>query len=87
MVEPKIKMIRLDVLKPRLSSLPLFATFLAELEGVKRVEVTLMEMNTATESLNVVLYGPGIDFDALKAHIDKDGAVIHSVDQVKIEKI
>ena len=86
MVEAKIKKIILDVLKPRTSSLPLFATFLAELEGVERVEVTLVEMDEKTESLNVVLYGSGIDYDALKTHIGKDGAVIHSVDQVNVEK-
>ena len=86
MVEPKIKVIILDVLKPRTSSLPHFATVLAELESVETVEVTLVEMDSKTDSLNVVLYGSGIDYDALKEHIGKDGAVIHSVDQVKVEK-
>ncbi len=83
MVEPKIKGIILDVLKPRTSSLPLFARFLAELESV---EVALVEMNVKTDSLKVVLYGSGIDYDALKEHVGRDGAVIHSVDQVNVEK-
>ncbi len=86
MVEPKIKVIILDVLKPRTSSLPLFAKFLAELESVEMVEVTLVEMDAKTDSLKVVLYGSGIDYDALKEHVGKDGAVIHSVDQVNVEK-
>ena len=85
MVEPKIKVIILDVLKPRTPSLPLFATFLAKLENVERVEVTLVEMDAKTDSLKVVLYGSGIDYDALKEHVGRDGAVIHSVDQVKVE--
>jgi len=86
MVEPKIKVLLLDVLKPRTSSLPLFATFLAELESVEKVEVTLVEINAKTDSLKVVLYGSGIDYNALKEHVGRDGAVIHSVDQVNVEK-
>jgi hypothetical protein len=85
--EPKIKRIILDVLKPRTSSLPLFATFLAELESVEKVEVTLVEINTKTDSLKVVLYGSGIDYSALKEHVGRDGAVIHSVDQVNVQTI
>jgi hypothetical protein len=85
MVEPKIKVIILDVLKPRTPSLPLFATFLAKLENVERVEVTLVEMDAKTDSLKVVLYGSGIDYDALKEHVGRDGAVIHSVDRVNVE--
>lgn len=87
MGEPKIKRIILDVLKPRTSSLPLFATFLAELESVEKVEVTLVEINTKTDSLKVVLYGSGIDYSALKEHVGRDGAVIHSVDQVNVQTI
>ncbi len=86
MVEPKIKGIILDVLKPRTSSLPLFTTFLAELESVERVEVTSVEINAKTDSLKVVLYGSGIDYDALKEHFGRDGAVIHSVDHVNVKK-
>ena len=86
MVKPKIKGIVLDVLKPRTSSLPLFAKFLAELGSVERVEVTLVEINAKTDSLKVVLYGSGIDYDILKEHVGRDGAVIHSVDQVNVEK-
>ncbi len=86
MVRPKIKMIILDVLKPRTSSLPRFAKFLAEQESVDRVEVTLVEIDARTDSLKVVLYGSGIDYDALRGHVGRDGAVIHSVDHVNVEK-
>jgi len=79
-------MIILDVLKPRTFSLPLFATFLAELERVERVAVTLVEINAKTDSLKVVFYGSGIDYNALKEHVGRDGAVIHSVDQVNVQK-
>ncbi len=41
----------------------------------------------ARDSLKVMLYGSGIDYYALKEHVGRDGAVIHSVDQVNVEKI
>ena len=84
--EPKIKVMMLDVLKPHSPPLPIFATFLAELEGVDGVDVSLVEMDERTESLKVVLNGPEIDYEALKEHISKQGAVIHSVDQVIVEE-
>ncbi len=86
MSESAIKALVLDVLKPHSPSLPEFATFISELEGVNKIDVTLIEMDERTESLKVVLNGSNIDFEALKEHIEKYGAVIHSVDQVIVEK-
>jgi len=76
----------LDVLKPHSPSLPVFASFLAELDGVEEVDVSLVEMDERTESLKVVINGHNIIYDTLKEHMGKQGAVIHSVDQVIVEK-
>jgi hypothetical protein len=84
--EPKIKELILDVLKPHTPSLPVFASFLAELPGLDTVEVSLVEMDERTESLGVMLLGEDIDYDRLKEHMGKQGAVIHSVDKVTVEK-
>jgi len=84
--DPEIKTLVLDVLKPHSPSLPEFAAFLAEFEGLTRVDVSLVEMDERTESLKVVLNGTGIDYEALKEHMEKHGAVIHSVDHVIVEK-
>ena len=86
MDDPEIKTLVLDVLKPHSPGLPEFAAFLAEFEGLTRVDVSLVEMDERTESLKVVLNGTGIDYDALKEHMEKLGAVIHSVDHVIVEK-
>jgi hypothetical protein len=83
--EPKIKELVLDVLKPHTPPLPDFASFLAELNGVEEVEVTLVEMDERTESLGVILRGHHIDYNSLKEHMGKQGAVIHSVDKVSVE--
>ncbi len=84
--ESKIKHLVLDVLKPHSPPLPEFATFLTELNGIEKVDITLVEMDEKTESLKVVLSGTAIEYDALKEHVGKQGAVIHSVDQVIVEK-
>jgi hypothetical protein len=84
--EPKIKNLVLDVLKPHSPPLPEFASFLTELNGIERVDITLVEMDEKTESLKVELSGISIDYEALKEHVGKQGAVIHSVDQVIVEK-
>ncbi len=86
MSESKIKHLVLDVLKPHSPPLPEFATFLTELDGIEKVDITLVEMDEKTESLKVVLSGTAIEYEALKEHVAKQGAVIHSVDQVIVEK-
>ncbi len=86
MSESKIKHLVLDVLKPHSPPLPEFASFLTELDGIERVDITLVEMDEKTESLKVELSGVSIDYEALKEHVGKQGAVIHSVDHVVVEK-
>ena len=83
--EPKIKELVLDVLKPHTPPLPDFASFLAEHNGVDKVEVSLVEMDERTESLGVILHGDDIDYDSFKEHMGKQGAVIHSVAKVTVE--
>jgi len=83
---PNIKHLVLDVLKPHDPPLPEFASILAELKGVTKVDVNLIEMDEKTESLKLILEGTGINFDELKQHMGSMGAVIHSVDQVIVEK-
>jgi hypothetical protein len=83
--EPKIKQLVLDVLKPHSPSLPVFATFLGKLPWVEKVEVSLIEKDNRTESLEVILQGCDIGYDSLKEYMGKQGAVIHSVDKVLVE--
>lgn len=86
MGDPEIKEIVLDVLKAHEPPLPDFASFLCELEGVIHVDISLVEMDEKTVSLKVILGGNDIDFEKLKEHIGERGAVIHSVDQVIVER-
>jgi len=81
-VTPEINHLVLDVLKPHEPPLPDFATKLCNLEGITRVDISLVEMDERTMSLRVIIEGPSIDFEFLKEHISEIGAVIHSVDKV-----
>ena len=80
-----IKHIVLDVLKPHQPPLPEFAKFLGEMDGVDRIDVSVVEMDEKTESLKIIIDGTNIDFEELRSHIAIQGAVIHSVDQVIVE--
>jgi len=83
--QPRITHIVLDVLKAHQPPLPEFASFVAELPGIKRVDVAVVEMDEKTESLRITIDGANIDFEELRSHMAKQGAVIHSVDQVVVE--
>ena len=84
MEQPKIIHIVLDVLKPHQPPLPEFAAFVGELDGIRRVDVTVVEMDEKTESLRIIIDG-NVDYETLRTHMAKQGAVIHSVDQVVVE--
>ncbi|MCK4583774.1 DUF211 domain-containing protein [Candidatus Bathyarchaeota archaeon] len=81
----RITHIVLDVLKAHQPPLPEFASFVGELPGIKRVDVSVVEMDEKTESLKVTIDGVNIDYEELRSHMAKQGAVIHSVDQVVVE--
>ena len=83
--DPVIKELVLDVLKQHAPSLPKFASLVCELECVDMVDITQVEMNEQTESLKMVLNGNSLDFEELKNYMGKQGAVIHSVDQVVVK--
>ena len=42
-------------------------------------------MDEKTESLKVIIDGANIEYEELRSHMAKQGAVIHSVDQVVVE--
>ena len=81
-----LKKIVLDVLKPlKGHSIPEFAEVLASVDGVGRVSVIVNEIDVETVTLTVTVEGPDINYDELRSHVERLGAVIHSVDQVVVE--
>jgi hypothetical protein len=81
----QITHIVLDVLKPHQPPLPEFAAFLGEMDGITRVDISVVEMDENTESLRIIVDGVGLDYEAIRSHMARQGAEIHSVDQVVVE--
>jgi len=75
----------LDVLKPFSPSALELAKRLLQLRGVKRVEVSLIEMDRDVENVKITLEG-NLNYELLKREIEKLGASIHSIDGVTVEK-
>ena len=85
MKQARITHIVLDVLKPHQPALAEFALFLGELEGLTRIDVSVVEMDEKTESLRITIDATNLDYEVLRAHMAEQGAVIHSVDKVVVE--
>jgi hypothetical protein len=80
-----IKRIVLDVLKPHLPNALDFSQILAALGRDYRVHLTVIEVDEQTETLQVVVEGGAIDFEAVQASINDMGASIHSIDEVEVQ--
>lgn len=85
MEKPQITHLVLDVLKPHQPPLPDFAAFLGEMDGITKVDVSVVEMDEKTESLKVIIEGTSLNYEGLRSHMARQGAVIHSVDQVVVQ--
>ena len=85
-VQHSIKRVVLDVLKLRDPPLPEFASTLCSLPNVEDVKVSLVEIDQNTESVKVTIEGRNIDLDNVQRLMKNHGAVIHSIDEVVVQK-
>jgi hypothetical protein len=79
----RVKRLVLDVLKSHQPNVLEFSQVLAE-QGVQRVQVTVLEMDDKTETLQVEITGEDIDFSRVQAAIGDFGASLHSIDEVEV---
>jgi hypothetical protein len=79
-----IKRLVLDILKPHHPNALEFGALLAA-QGRHRVKVTVVEIDEMTDSLQVEIEGPDIDFARLQTAIAESGASLHSIDEVEVE--
>ncbi|MFW9830208.1 MAG: DUF211 domain-containing protein [Candidatus Thorarchaeota archaeon] len=77
-----IKRLVLDVLKPHQPSPVDIARLLGKIDGVVGVNVSLVEVDSHTESIKVTVEGDNLDFEEVKAALEACGASVHSIDQV-----
>ncbi len=79
-----VKRLVLDVLKPHHPNALEFARILAGVGKNYHVTVTVSEVDEKTETLQVIIEGPAIDFDAIQDAISDQGGSLHSVDEVEV---
>jgi len=85
-LNPVVKRLVLDVLKPHEPPIYELAAKLASLHGIDSVHVTLAEIDQSTESVKVAIDGSDIEIDRVKHCVEGLGAVVHSVDEVSVAK-
>ena len=81
---PLLTRIVLDVLKPHKPSIIEMAEALSRIDGVRRVNIVIREMDAETETTKIVIEGIGVRFEDIESVIENLGASIHSVDEVEM---
>ena len=81
----RVKRLVLDVLKPHQPNALEFSQALARAGGDYRVCITVLEIDEKTETLQVLVEGNAIDFDAVQSSIRELGGSLHSIDEVEVQ--
>jgi len=76
----------LDVLKPRELDTTELGRALCELEGVEKVEVSVVEVDVRTETLKLTVEGGSVDLGAVQRLLEEHGCAVRSVDALSFEK-
>ena len=79
-----VKKIVLDVLKPHQPNALEFSRAVAAAGIGYRVQLTVLEVDEKTESIQVVVSAPTIDFDTVEKTIKDMGGSVHSIDEVEV---
>lgn len=79
-----VKRLVLDVLKPHHPNALEFARILAEVGSDYEVRVMVNEVDEKTETLQVIIQGETVDFDAIVMAINNLGGSLHSIDEVEV---
>ena len=79
-----VKRIVLDVLKPHHPNALEFSRVIAEVGADYRVRLTVIEVDEQTETLQVVVEGDTVNFDAIQDVINSLGGSLHSIDEVEV---
>ena len=80
-----VKRLVLDVLKPHQPNSLEFSCSLADVGDDYRVELTVIEVDESTETLQVIIEGSDLDFVAIQAAITDMSGSLHSIDVVEVK--
>ena len=82
MAPAPLRRVVLDLLKPHDPTTLEFARRIADADGVRGVNATVIEVDAEVENVKLTVEGDAIDFDAVEAVVAELGGSLHSVDQV-----
>ncbi|MEM0445593.1 MAG: DUF211 domain-containing protein [Nitrososphaerota archaeon] len=77
----------LDVLKPHQPSVIDFSRELARVPGVRRIDISVLEVDAETETVKLVIDGENIELEKISEAIKNLGGAIHSVDAAVVERV
>ncbi len=80
-----VRRLVLDVLKPHQPNVLEFARTIASASNKCQVRVTVLEVDENTETIQVVVEGDRIDFEAIQSSISELGGSLHSIDEVEVQ--
>lgn len=82
----KIKKLLLDSLKSRELSIVELSKALGSVSGVSEVNVTVVEVDSNTETIRVTIQGPQINYDEIRQVMEKYAVSIKGVDEISVAK-
>jgi hypothetical protein len=82
----KIKRLLLDSLKSRELSVVELSKALGSVSGVSEVDITVVEVDSNTETMKVTIKGPQINYDEIRKVMEKHAVSIKGVDEISVAK-
>jgi hypothetical protein len=82
----KIKKLLLDSLKSRELSIVELSKALGSVSGVSEVDITVVEVDSNTETIRVTIMGPQINYDEIRKVMEKYAVSIKGVDEIGVAK-
>jgi hypothetical protein len=82
----KIKKLLLDSLKSRELSIVDLSKALGSVNGVSEVDITVVEVDSNTETMKVTIKGPQINYDEIRQVMEKHAVSIKGVDEISVAK-
>ena len=77
----------LDVLKPLDPSIVELVQFLAVLEGVDGVNISIYEIDRRVENAKITIEGHDLRYEDIEDVIGENGGTIHSIDEVAAGRV
>jgi hypothetical protein len=77
----------LDVLKPLEPSIVQIVQFLADIEGVDGVNISIYEIDRRVENAKFTIEGHDLRYEEITHVIEENGGSIHSIDEVAAGKV